>query len=67
MNEYNISAFIQIMQLVLAEDNKQETTGRLLLASIADLDNVLVDIDSHMISNLVKRNNDMHSGIKKAS
>lgn len=67
MNEYNISALIKTMQGGLAEDNKQEAAGRLLLNSVACQDLALVDVDGKMITNLVKRKADVHEAIKNAA
>jgi len=62
---YNISSFIRLMQTYLTENNTQEATGRLLLESIEIQDPP--DINARMITNLVKRNNDVLKIIKKAS
>ena len=67
MNEYNISALIKIMQGGLAEDNKQEATGRLLLDSVAQHSLALVDVDGKMVTNLVRRKADVHEAIKNAA
>ena len=65
MTKYNISAFIQLMQNALIENDKQESAGRFLLDSIAIIEGV--DVSKDMISNLIKRKNDIHNKIKKAS
>lgn len=62
MGCYNISSLIKIMQEGLAET--QENTGRMLLYPVAM--QAQVDITGKMITNLVKRNNDVHSDIKNA-
>src|SRR5690625_256897 len=67
MSEYNISFFIKIMQSTLVDISGQEDTARLLLSSIASRDDVLVDINARMVTNLVKRNNEIHEEIKIAS
>lgn len=67
MNEYNISALIKTMQGGLAEDNKQEATGRLLLDSVAQHSLALVDVDGKMVTNLVKRKAEVHEAIKNAA
>jgi hypothetical protein len=55
------------MQLGLAEDNKQEAAGRLLLNPVAQHDLALVDVDGKMVTNLVKRKNDVHEAIRNAA
>lgn len=67
MSEFNISALIKTMQVGLAEDNKQEAAGRLLLNSIAQHDLALVDVDGKMVTNLVKRRTDVHEAIRNAA
>lgn len=67
MNEYNISALIKTMQGGLAEDNKQEAAGRLLLDSVAQHSLALVDVDGKMVTNLVKRKAEVHEAIKNAA
>lgn len=67
MSEYNISFFIKIMQPTLVDISGQEDAARLLLNSIASRDDVLVDINARMVTNLVKRNNEIHDAIKMAS
>lgn len=67
MSEYNISFFIKIMQSTLVDISGQEDAARLLLNSIASRDDVLVDINARMVTNLVKRNNEIHEEIKIAS
>ena len=67
MSEFNISALIKTMQVGLAEDNKQEAAGRLLLNSVAQHDLALVDVDGKMVTNLVKRKNDVHEAIRNAA
>lgn len=67
MSDFNISTYVQIMQNGLTEYDKQEKAGRFLLESIAKQDNVLVDISGKMVSNLVKRKNEIHDAIKEAS
>lgn len=67
MSEFNISALIKTMQLGLAEDNKQEAAGRLLLNPIAQHDLALVDVDGKMVTNLVRRKNDVNEAIKNAA
>ena len=67
MSEFNISALIKTMQVGLAEDNKQEAAGRLLLNSIAQQDLALVDVDGKMVTNLVKRKTDVHEAIRNAA
>lgn len=67
MSDFNISKFIKIMKTGLAENNTQEAAGRLLLESVTKQDGVLVDVDSKMISNLVKQKKDVHEAIKNAS
>jgi intein-encoded DNA endonuclease-like protein len=65
MTKYNISSFIPIMQNGLIENSKQEVAGRLLLDSIAIIEEI--DISKDMVSNLVKQKSDVHNKIKKAS
>jgi len=67
MSEFNISAYIKNMQYGLAEENKQEAAGRLLLNSVAQQSCVRVDVDGKMVTNLVKRNADVHDAIKTAA
>ena len=67
MSEFNISAFIKTMQSGLAEEKKQEAAGRLLLNSVAQQSCVHVDVDGKMVTNLVKRNADVHEAIKTAA
>lgn len=67
MNEYNVSALIKTMQAGLAEDNKQEAAGRLLLNSVAQHNLALVDVDGKMVTNLVKRKAEVHEAIKNAA
>lgn len=67
MSEFNISIFIKTMQNGLAEDNKQEAAGRLLLDSVAKQNSVLVDVDGKMITNLVKRKAPVHDAIRTAA
>ncbi|MEG1926416.1 MAG: hypothetical protein RR415_11800 [Ruthenibacterium sp.] len=67
MSEFNISTFISAMQIGLAEDNKQEVAGRLLLEAVAKQDCARVDVDAKMVSNLMKRKADVHEAIKTAS
>lgn len=67
MNEYNISAFITTMKGGLAEDNKQEAAGRLLLNSVAQHNLALVDVDGKMVTNLVKQKAEVHEAIKNAA
>lgn len=67
VSEFNISIFIKTMQSGLAEDNKQEAAGRLLLDSVAKQNSVLVDVDGKMITNLVKRKAPVHDAIRTAA
>lgn len=67
MSDFNISEFIKIMQEGLAENNTQESTGRLLLESVTQQEGVCVDVNSKMISNLVNQKSEVHDAIKTAS
>lgn len=51
MSDYNVSSLIKIMQEGLAET--QENAGRMILDPVAQ--QVQVDVDGKMITNLVKR------------
>ena len=62
MSEYNVSSLIKIMQEGLAET--QENAGRMILDPVAQ--QVQVDVDGKMITNLVKRRRDVHTEIKNA-
>lgn len=62
MSDYNASTLIKIMQDGLAET--QENAGRLILDPVAQ--QVQVDVDGKMITNLVKRKKDVHTEIKNA-
>jgi len=66
MTEFNISTFLQLMQNNLVENNTQLAAGILLLESIV-IDGEKFMIDGKMITNLVKRKNNVLEIIKKAS
>lgn len=51
MSDYNVSSLIKIMQEGLADT--QENAGRMILDPVAQ--QVQVDVDGKMITNLVKR------------
>lgn len=57
MSDYNVSSLIKIMQEGLAET--QENAGRMILDPVAQ--QVQVDVDGKMITNLVKRKRDVHT------
>ena len=50
MVKYSVSAFIQIMQNGLVENNKQEAAGRLLLESIMGDDHIDISLYNHLFS-----------------
>ena len=62
MSVYNVSFLIKTMQEGLAET--QENAGRMILDPVAV--QVNVDVPGKMITNLVKRNKDVHPKIKNA-
>lgn len=62
MSDFNVSSLIKIMQEGLAET--QENAGRMILDPVAQ--QVQVDVDGKMITNLVKRRRDVHTEIKNA-
>lgn len=65
MTEYTISAFIQIMQNGLIQNNKKEAAGRLLLESITTSE--YIDFSATMITRLINREREVQDSIKKAS
>lgn len=62
MSDFNVSSLIKIMQEGLAET--QENAGRMILDPVAQ--QVQVDVDGKMITNLVKQRRDVHTEIKNA-
>lgn len=69
MNELVISTYIQILQEILVEHDKQEAAGVFLLESISLQENasVVTDLSSKKISQLVRRKDPVPDDIKNAS
>lgn len=69
MNELVISTYIQILQEVMIEHDKQEAAGSFLLESISTQEsaNVMTDLSSKKISRLVHRQDPVPDDIKRAA
>lgn len=69
MNELVISTYIQILQEVMIEHDKQEAAGSFLLESISTQEsaNVVTDLSSKKISRLVHRQDPVPDDIKRAA
>ena len=69
MNELVISTYIQILQEVMIEHDKQETAGSFLLESISTQEsaNVVTDLSAKKISRLVHRQDPVPDDIKRAA
>jgi len=65
MSEYIAASIIKVLQAGLAAG--QEEAGRLLLEPVATQNTAFVDVNSKMVSNLVKRSVDVHNSIKRAA
>ena len=65
MTEYNISAFIQIMQSGLIENNKKESTGRLLFDAIKT--DEYIDFSATTFTRLINREREVQDLVKTAS
>lgn len=64
MSEYNISFLIKEMQFCMGES--QNEAGKLLLNTVAIHESVNVNVDDKMVTNLVKRKNEVHEAIQSA-
>lgn len=69
MNELVISTYIQILQEVMIEHDKQESAGSFLLESISTQEsaNVVTDLSAKKISRLVHRQDPVPDDIKRAA
>lgn len=69
MNELVISTYIQILQEVMIDHDKQEAAGSFLLESISTQEsaNVVTDLSSKKISRLVHRQDPVPDDIKRAA
>ena len=64
MSEYNISFLIKEMQFCMGVS--QNEAGKMLLNTVAEHDSVNVNVDDKMVTNLVKRRNEVHEAIQAA-
>lgn len=61
MSEYNISFLIKEMQFCMGVS--QNEAEKMLLNTVAEHDSVNVNVDDKMVTNLVKRKNEVHEAI----
>ncbi len=65
MKEYNVSSLITILMDIIADS--QINTGTIVLEAVATHQNVGVDVNPTMISNLMNRKTDVHGDIKRGA